>query len=452
MASVSQRLLISVTVLLLLFFGVMAFVLDARFQHVALNSMRELLDAQMVALIASAEPDESGHIVPRLTDDAESRLTIPGSGLYAAVSEGGNDPFWRSPSAAGSLEQFGPPQEPGARDFRYLEDSRGAQLAAVSRGVQWEDGGVIRDLTFTVATDLEPYDAQISDFRRGLLKGFTALAVSLLIALALLLRWALAPLRRLAAQIRAVERGERESLDDRWPSELGGVVANLNTLLTSERTRISRYRDTLGNLAHSLKTPLAVLRASFGASTPGAEHVNAQVDRMNAIVEHQLRRAATTGGASVGRHTVEVQPVATDLRTAMLKAHAKKDFSLELAVPADVLFVGDRDDLMEALGNLMDNAAKWCRSQVRVSAQLQAGVGAGQKLWIVVEDDGPGVPTGDRGRVQERGIRADEATPGHGLGLSMVRDMAEMYGGQLSISESRFGGARVELRLPGRLR
>ncbi|HXC59646.1 MAG TPA: ATP-binding protein [Steroidobacteraceae bacterium] len=449
MGSVSRRLLISVTVLLLLFFGVMAAVLDARFRDVAQNSLHELLDAQMVALIASADQDAKGQVVPRLSEDAESRLTTPGSGLYAAVSEGGGDPYWRSPSAAGSLEQFGPPQEPGARDFRYLMDSRGAQLAVVSRGVQWEDAG---DLTFSVATDLAPYDAQVTDFRRGLVKGFAALAVSLLLALALLLRWALAPLRRLAVQIRAVERGERESLDDRWPVELGGVVANLNTLLTSERTRISRYRDTLGNLAHSLKTPLAVLRASFGGSTPGSEQVNAQVNRMTAIVEHQLRRAATSGGASVGRHSVEVLPIATDLRAAMLKAHGKKDFSLELAVPPDVLFVGDRDDLLEALGNLMDNAAKWCRSQVRVAAQLQAGVGAGQKLWVVVEDDGPGVPAADRERVQERGIRADEATPGHGLGLAMVRDMAEMYGGQLNIGESRFGGARVELRLPGRLR
>jgi two-component system sensor histidine kinase PhoQ len=453
MASVSQRLLISVTVLLLLFFGVMAAVLDARFRHVAQNSLHELLDAQMVALIASAEEDDAGHIVPNLPDDAESRLTTPGSGLYAAVSEGGNDPFWRSPSAAGSLQQFGPPQEPGARDFHYITDSRGAQLAAVSRGVQWEDdAGTSRDLTFTVATDMAPYEAQVSDFRRGLLKGFAALAVSLLVALALLLRWALAPLRRLAAQIHGVERGERESLDDHWPTELDGVVANLNTLLASERTRIARYRDTLGNLAHSLKTPLAVLRASFGPGSPGAEQVNAQVGRMTAIVEHQLRRAATSGGASVGRHSVEVLPVAQDLRGAMLKAHAKKDFSLELSVPPGVLFVGDRDDLMEALGNLMDNAAKWCRSQVRVSAQLQAGIGAGQKLWIVVEDDGPGVPAADRERVQERGIRVDEATPGHGLGLAMVRDMAEMYGGQLNIGESRFGGARVELRLPGRLR
>jgi len=117
-----------------------------------------------------------------------------------------------------------------------------------------------------------------------------------------------------------------------------------------------------------------------------------------------------------------------------------------------LLFVGDRDDLTEALGNLMDNAAKWCRSQIRVSATFHGQAGASRKLAIVVEDDGPGVATQDRERVLERGARADEHTPGHGLGLAMVRDMADLYGGSLEIAESGLGGARVELRLPGRMR
>ena len=304
MRSVSQRLLISVTVLLLLFFGVMAALLDARFRAVAQKSLRELLDAQMVALIASLEADEQGRLVPRV-EDAESRLATPGSGLYAAVREGADDPFWRSPSAAGRLQDFGPPLTAGGRDFRFLTDLQGARLAAVSRGLHVEaDGGGSHNLTVTVVTDLAPFDTQVGDFRRGLVKGFTALAISLLVALALLLRWALAPLRRLATQIHAVERGERDSLDARWPGELDGVVANLNTLLASERTRIARYRDTLGNLAHSLKTPLAVLRASFAPGRPGAEQVNTEVDRMTAIVEHQLRRPATSGGSRDSSATV----------------------------------------------------------------------------------------------------------------------------------------------------
>jgi two-component system sensor histidine kinase PhoQ len=448
MRSVSQRLLISVTLLLLLFFGVMVVVLEARFRRLAEDSLRETLDAQMVTLIASAEPDSSGRIAPRLSD-VDERLNTLGSGLYATVSAGTDEPYWRSPSATGSVQRLGPPQKPDHQDFRYLTDARGARLAVVSMGLDWEAEG---ELTFSVATDMERYDTSTKRFRHGLLSGFAVIAVLLLLSLAALLRWALAPLRRLEAQIRSVERGDRDQLDDRWPKELAGVVANLNTLLTAERTRIARYRDTLGNLAHSLKTPLAVLRAVFPQDRPEAAQVNAQVDRMTAIVEHQLRRAATSGGASVGRHAVEVLPIAQELRGALLKVHGKKDFSLEVAIDPALLFVGDRDDLTEALGNLMDNAAKWCRSQIRVSASFHDEAGAARKLAIVVEDDGPGVPALDRERVLERGARADEHTPGHGLGLAMVLDMVDLYGGRLEILDSGLGGARVELRLPGRMR
>jgi two-component system, OmpR family, sensor histidine kinase PhoQ len=452
MRSVNQRLLISVTLLLLLFFGVMIAVLEARFRQMAEQSMRDLLDAHMVALIASAEEDAAGNIVPTV-QDADSRLTTPGSGLYAAVIDSSGQAFWRSPSSAGSLLEFGPPQEPGARDFRYLPDVTGARLAAVSRGLQWEDAkGRNNELTFTVATELDSYESQVAGFRRGLWSGFGMLAALLLLTLAALLRWGLSPLRRLAAQIHEVERGEREQLDSHWPTELGGVVGNLNTLLNAERTRIARYRDTLGNLAHSLKTPLAVLRAQFPPKAPGAPQVNEQVDRMSAIVEHQLRRAATSGGTSVGRQAVPVLPIAQDLRAAMLKVHGAKDFSLELDLPVGLLFVGDKDDFTETLGNLMDNACKWCRSRVRVAASLADDSGAGQRLQLTVEDDGNGIAAADRLRVLERGARADEQTPGHGLGFAMVRDMAELYGGSIQLGESGLGGALVTLRLPGRLR
>jgi two-component system, OmpR family, sensor histidine kinase PhoQ len=450
MRSVSQRLLICLTLLLLLFFGVMIAVLEARFRKTAESSQRTLLEAQLVALIASAELDEDGHILPSLPED-EGRLMLPGSGLYAAVSDGG-DAFWRSPSATGKVTEFGPALSEGDDEFHDLTTLDGDRLAALSRGISWElEHGDIRSLTFTVATDMSSYDDEVKRFRRGLRSGFAGVAALLLLALAGLLRWALAPLRRLATQIRAVERGERDKLDDKWPAELTGVVANLNTLLSAERTRIARYRDTLGNLAHSLKTPLAVLRATFAPNAAGAQQVNEQVERMSAIVEHQLRRAATSGGASVGKHTEAVLPIAQDLRAALLKAHGRKDFALELAIPPALQFVGDKHDLTEALGNLMDNAAKWCRTTVRVTGQFHEQSGASQRLGIIVEDDGPGIEPGDRSRVLERGARADEHTPGHGLGLSMVREMAGLYGGRLEIADSPLGGARLELWLPGRL-
>jgi two-component system sensor histidine kinase PhoQ len=447
MRSISQRLLICLTLLLLLFFGVMIAVLEARFRATAERAQRELLEGQMLALVQSVDIGEDGQVTSDLAD-SEARLAVPGSGLYAAI-RAGSHLLWRSPSSAGHVTDFGPQLEPGENASHELVGLGGQRLAALSRGRLWEDVG---RLTLTVATDTSTYDAELKMFRRGLQGGFAVVAALLLLALAGLLRWMLAPLRRLASQIREVEQGERDQLGSSWPTELTGVVANLNTLLAAERTRIARYRDTLGNLAHSLKTPLAVLRASFPPGAPGAAQVNQQVERMTAIVEHQLRKAATSGGASVGRHAVPLLPIAQDLRGAMLKAHGRKDFSLEVAVPESLLFVGDKDDLTEALGNLMDNAAKWCRSQVRVSAVLDPQAGASQKLRIVVEDDGPGIAAEDRARVIERGARADEHTPGHGLGLAMVRDMADVYGGRLELSASALGGARIELALPGRQR
>ena len=451
MRSVSQRLLFGLTLLMLIFFGVMIAVLEDRFRKTADRSQKELLQAQMAALISSAELDDDGYLLPRLPE-SEDRLRQPTSGMYAAVSDAG-DAFWRSPSATGKVTEFGPALSEGERQFHELKRLDGAPLAAFSRGISWElEHGDVRSLTFTVATDQSTYEAELRTFRRGLRGGFIGVALLLLLGLAGLTRWALAPLRRMARQIRAVEQGEREQLDGRWPSELTGVVANLNTLLTAERTRIARYRDTLGNLAHSLKTPLAVLRAGVSPDNPAAGVVNQQVERMSAIVEHQLRRAATSGGTSVAKQAEAVLPIVQDLRGALLKAHARKDFSLEVSIPATLLFVGDRDDLTEALGNLMDNASKWCRGQVRVTGSLLPLAGAAQKLSIVVEDDGPGIAVADRARVLERGTRADEQTPGHGLGLAMVREMAGLYGGGLEISASPLGGARIQLLLPGRSR
>ncbi|MEP7312386.1 MAG: ATP-binding protein [Pseudomonadota bacterium] len=451
-SSVSRRLLLSVTVPLLLFFGVMVAVLDERFQALSEASLRELLQTQMVALIASIEPDADGRVAPG-AQNVESRLGTPGSGLYAGIINRAGEPLWRSPSTAGTFIDFGAALAPGQRVFRYLDGARSGRLAAVSRGLTWDDEeGFSRELTFTVAASLEPYNRQLRSFRQGLLGGFAIIAALLLLTLAVLLRWVLQPLRLLGTQIRDVETGQREQLDPAWPRELSGVAANLNALLKSERTRIARYRDTLGNLAHSLKTPLAVLRAGTATRDPQAlaATVNEQVDRMSAIVDRQLSRASTSGGASLGQAGVDVLPVAQDLRAALLKVHARKDFSIELQLDATVQFVGNRDDLMELLGNLMDNAAKWCTSLVRVSARRSSFTGASRRLEIVVEDDGKGIASADRDRVLQRGVRADEVEPGHGLGLAMVSETAELYGGELVVGESALGGALLLLRLPGR--
>jgi two-component system sensor histidine kinase PhoQ len=307
-----------------------------------------------------------------------------------------------------------------------------------------------------VATSLKQYQQQLWGFRKRLFGWFFALTVVLLVALGFVLRSSLAPVRRLEREINAVEEGERDSLGEGYPRELMGVTANLNALLAGERKRVARYRDTLGNLAHSLKTPLAVMRSAL--STERAKRdvassgvvLNGEIDRMTSIIEHQLKRAAATGGALLGQAPVDVAAIVVDLRSALLKVYGNKDLMIETSVAPETQFVGDRADLTEVLGNLLDNACKWCKGHVRVTVTSDSQRVARERLRVVVEDDGPGIGDADRVRVFERGVRTDEHVPGHGLGLAMVRDTVDLYGGKLTIDSSPLGGASITMYLPGR--
>ena len=273
----------------------------------------------------------------------------------------------------------------------------------------------------------------------------------LLGTLAVLLRWNLRPVRQMEREIHEVEEGRSDVLSTGYPRELSGVADNLNALLVGERKRVARYRDTLGNLAHSLKTPLAVMRAALSTEpTAQSASLGTELDRIGGIIEHQLKRAAASGGALLGQAPVDVGAIASELRATLLKVYGRKDLSIELAVGPGSQFVGDRGDLVELLGNLLDNACKWCKSVVRLTVENDVYAASRWRLKMTIEDDGPGISEEDRKRIGQRGIRTDENVPGHGIGLSMVTETVEMYGGSLKIEASALGGARFVVRLPGR--
>ena len=446
MHSLSRRLLLTISLPLALFFGVMMYVLDSGFRELSDRSLREMLDAQMVSLIAGADPQPGGGYAPP-PQALEPRLAVPRSGLYAQIRS--PEHRWHSPSTAGLGVDFGPLLASGDRTFGYAVFGHD-RVALESRAIRFEDtpGTAGETYTFSVAVGLSPYEEQLWRFRRQLLGWFIGLMLALLVTLAALLHWVLDPVRRMEREIHEVEAGTSEKLGGGYPRELAGVAGNLNTLLLGERRRVARYRDTLGNLAHSLKTPLAVMRSSLPAQSPGP--LGAEIERMRGIIEHQLKRAAASGGALLGAAPVDVVAVGAELRLALLKVYAGKDLVIELAVAPGTLFIGDRGDLTELLGNLLDNACKWCSSRVRLSGGGDAAADLRERLRLIVEDDGPGISAADRARVLERGVRADEKVPGHGLGLAMVQDTVELYGGQLLIDASPLGGARFTLRLPGR--
>jgi two-component system sensor histidine kinase PhoQ len=444
--------MLSVFVVLVVFFGLTVLLLDMLFRRAAERSLREVLDAQMVALVAAADPDGPESVTP--TALLDTRFETPGSGLYAEIRSGSGESIWRSQSVTGTDVQFGPPLEGGERKFIHTEIAgTPIRLAVASRGIVWDDlHGQPARFTFSVASSLEAFEAQVAGFRQQLIGWFAGLALLFVATLALLLSWLGEPMRRLEREIKEVEAGERDKLGEEWPVELAPVTGNLNALLEGERTRIRRYRDTLGNLAHSLKTPLAVMRQSLGTGgAAGKDALNAEIDRMTGIIEHQMKRAATSGGVLLGQAPVDVAPIVSELRGALLKVYGNKDLSLETAVAANAQFIGDRADLTELLGNLLDNACKWAGARVRIEVDIEEGADTRVALRLTIDDDGPGIAEADRAKVLQRGGRADEATPGHGLGLAMVHDTVALYGGTLRIDSSGFGGARFDLRLPGRM-
>jgi two-component system sensor histidine kinase PhoQ len=450
--SVSRQLVIAVAVPLVLSFALTILVLDRIFRDSALQALRERLDQEVVSLVTAAEFTEDGRMDLRLADP-ESRLSRPHSGQYAAVRTARGRTLWSSPSLAGVPVNFGAVVGVGSTAFfqRTLPD--GTVLGILNRGLQWDYApGNNSKLVFSVAEDLSGQNARLLRFRRQLIAWFATLTVLLLGVLGWLLRRVLHPVRRLEQEIAEVDSGRRAQLGGGFPRELAGVARSLNVLLRSEQQRIARYRDTVGNLAHSLKTPLAVMRAALAGGAEQRAALDHEIDRIAQIVDHQLQRAATSGGATLGQPTVAVGPILLELRAAMRKVHAHKDLAIEIEVSPGAGFVGDRGDITELLGNLIDNACKWCRSKVLVRVRLDAARPAAQSLNIRVEDDGTGIAVADRSRVLARGVRADERAPGHGLGLSMVADTVALYGGTLLISESAtLHGACMEVALPGRV-
>jgi two-component system sensor histidine kinase PhoQ len=444
--------MLSVLVVLVVFFGLTVFLLDMLFRDAAERSLREVLDAQMVALVAAADPDGPESVT--LTAFLDTRFDTPGSGLYAEIRSASGETIWRSQSVTGTDVQFGPPVEGGERKFFFTEIAdKGVRLAVASRGIVWPDlHGQPARFTFSVASSLDAYERQVASFRQQLIGWFAGLALLFVATLALLLRWLSQPVRRLELEIKEVEAGKRDTLGDAWPKELAPVTGNLNALLDGERQRIKRYRDTLGNLAHSLKTPLAVMRQSLGGVDGGTRRtLDTEIDRMTDIIEHQMKRAAASGGVLLGQAPVDIAPIVAELRAALVKVYGNKDMLFETSIAAGAQFIGDRADITELLGNLLDNACKWCRSRVRIVATIDSkAADSRHALGIVIEDDGPGIAEQDRAKVLERGGRADEATPGHGIGLSMVHDTVALYGGSMRIDGSELGGARFDLKLPGR--
>ncbi|HZW59110.1 MAG TPA: ATP-binding protein, partial [Woeseiaceae bacterium] len=330
-------------------------------------------------------------------------------------------------------------------------DGAGGKIYMLSQGLSWSvphRGNV--SLTIHVAEDASLLNAQRNVFRQTLLTYLGGLGVGLLALLLLTLRWSLHPLRRIAADLALVERGERERLGGPYPHELAAFAENLNDFIDSEREHLRRYRNTLSDLAHSLKTPLAVMRNELESGAGGEElrwTMLEQAGRMDQIVAYQLSRAVTSGHTTFAT-PILIKPHADEVVASLEKVYAAKNILCEFDIDEQARFYGDQGDLLEILGNVLENAFKWAQHRVLLTARVIAQPGSRRDgVLVIVEDDGPGIPPDQVGRLLERGTRGDERVQGHGIGLAIVQQLVKAYRGELDVSRSQtLGGAAFVMR------
>jgi two-component system sensor histidine kinase PhoQ len=450
MWSLSKRLTLAAVLVLAGVLSLTGWVLDRAFRQAAVTAVEERLQAQVYALLAAADLDSGERLVlPEMLPDA--RYSTPGSGLYAQVVDAGGQTVWRSRSMLGREMGFPMSGVPGEMLFDEAIDSLSDAAFTTSFAVTWETaGGDERRFLFNVAESKDAYLGQVSAFRHNL-SGWLLAAVAVLAAvLALILRWGLTPLRKVAEEVRAIEQGAQSELRESYPRELQPLTANLNAFIRHEQSHLERYRRALADLAHALKTPLAVLGSAVDDDDAQTlkKTVTEQVNRMNDTVEYQLRRAAASG-RTIMATPVDVEPVLVRLRASLSKVYSERGVNAFINAAPNSMFVGEEGDFMEIMGNLMDNAYKWARQVVRISTLMENGASGPPSLTLVVEDDGPGIPEFLRTRIAERGIRADGRVPGQGIGLAVVRELVEdVYGGHLYIEASALGGAKVAAAIP----
>lgn len=414
-------------------------ILRQSFDSAMHDRVREQLKLHVYSLMSTAEFKNGTLNLPDML--AEPRFNQLQSGLFSAVVSAGKE-VWRSPSymGKGKFSQLHSP--PGVWTFdEFTEDNE--RFYRMMFTVIWEHRKKELPFTFVVWETGAPYDAQIRGFETTLWSWLGGLIVSSVVITFLLLYWGFRPFSALAAEVKAIENGERDAIDGRYPAEVVPVVINLNRLLGHERTLRERYKNSLGDLAHSLKTPLAVMRGlDLSDLEKSAPLMQQQITRMDEIVSYQLKRALSTAPA-LASQGVPLQELVQKLIAVLQKVYADKAPQFETNLAEGIRIPCDEGDAFELLGNLLDNACKHGGSPIRISASND------ERLFrITIEDSGSGIAPEDRQAILLRGVRRDEQAPGQGIGLAVVADIVSAYGGELEIDQSTQGGACFRIRLP----
>lgn len=412
--------------------------------HVA-ATVEDGLANDLDRLLAALETGPGGALVlpQRLSDPQFDR---PFSGRYWQVMTAGRPPL-RCRSLWDSVLEMPDDGVPDGKLHRHVATGpKGERLVAVERTVTLPDlpelTGPVRVI---VAVDSVVIDRAEAQFRWAAALSLAVLGAGLVLAVLVQVRYGLRPLSRLRASLNAVRDGASPTVTGQWPAEVAPLVADLNALIEHDAAVVARARAQAGDLAHALKTPLTVL-ANESAERP--DQVPRLVEVMRRHIDRHLARARAAGSAAVPGARTDAASLAHGIGRAIGGLARSRGVSVTVDAGPAAVFRGDREDLAEMLGNLMENAAKWATAQVRVTL-APTGSGPARRLRIRVEDDGPGLAPERREAVFTRGVRLDEDMPGSGLGLTIVRDLAACYGGTVVLEDSELGGLAAVLDLPG---
>ncbi|NBC19539.1 MAG: ATP-binding protein [Alphaproteobacteria bacterium] len=453
--SLARRLLIGAVVWCLVVLAGGAFALSALYRAQTVSLLEEDLDATLVTLSRAVEYSPEGRLVTdKAKLPADRRYEIPLSGRYWAIITLRTDGSFGRDERPPSLWDADPPippqlraraiASPGVSVFGDAEGPNGETLRVGVRVIRLETGD--RRILLMSAADRHATDQGAQRFLILLVGAMIALAAGVLVALVVQIRLALRPLARVQADVAAVREGQRTRLDDDYPSEVLPLAEEVNKLLDHNQEIVERARTHVGNLAHALKTPLAVLRNEAVGTTALDDVVRRQTAAMHSNVEHYLERAHAAARAQTLSARTPIMPVLDGLVRLLNRLFAEKGITLSADLPPGEVFRGEKQDLEEMLGNLMENACKWAASRVEVSAEMTGRAG----IELHIDDDGPGLGEAEREQALKRGVRLDESAPGTGLGLSIVKELAELHSGELTLGESPLGGLRASLRLPRR--
>lgn len=437
--SLSRRMIIiaAAWISLLLLAGGVA--LDRVLTNAVSDNFDDQMEYVLTAMIASSEIGPDGEI--RLNRPlGDQRFLEPNSGLYYQISGKGKEP-WPSRSLWDRTLRVDYSHADTAPHFRNSDEFSGEPLRIVERAIVLPDSDT--RWIFMVAASRESLDAQITELRTVLSTAFAVLAFGLIILAALQTFYGLWPLRDVRREIAAMRSGKQHRLHDALPDEVMPMVNELNALLDHNEKQAEEARRHAGNLAHALKTPLTVIMNSATAQAPDlAETVIREATTMRRQVDHHLARARAVGRRGHSHSRAEVWQSLESVERAVGRLY--RHIRLDMAGSKDLAVRVERQDLDEMLGNLIENAAKYGGGSVFVTVE-----DAGDMVRILIEDDGRGIPEAERARIFDRGVRLDTSKPGTGLGMAIVRDVAEIYNGSIELDESEdMGGLLVRLQLP----